>query len=578
MHELNFLPVILVLLLTAVIVVAIFRRLRMSPVLGYFAAGSILGSPFVNIVQADETSVFGEIGIIFLLFAIGLELTFARLKSMRSQVFGFGSLQVILTTAVISGFIVMGGYAIDASVVIGMAMAFSSTAIVLQVLAENRMQSTQVGRISLATLLMQDFAVVPLLVLIPLLAADKYSIMTALGSALFKAILALVGIFTIGRIFLRPLFRMIGGDNSAKNNELFIAATLLIALGAAWATERMGLSLALGAFLAGLLVAETEFQHQAEESITPFKGIFLGLFFMSVGMSINFDLIVEKLPKILLFTGVLITTKAFIITLLCLLFGFTVGSAIHAGLLLSQGSEFAFILFNLANSKNIIQHDLAATLMLVITFSMALTPLLSTLGGWLAEKIDKKDLINRRKILKELADISNHVIICGFGRVGKMVARLLEAEHVPYVSVDVDGKCVSDSRDEGYPVYFGDSSNPDILQTLGLGRAQAVIIAITNDITMRKTVKTIRNISEDVPIIVRDSDLSAQSQLLAIGANSVVPETYETGLQLGGAVLKTIGVSEYEVSRIKNKFRAGNYQQAIDLKENEEEEEAVTDN
>jgi len=155
---------------------------------------------------------------------------------------------------------------------------------------------------------------------------------------------------------------------------------------------------------------------------------------------------------------------------------------------------------------------------------------------------------------------------------------LLEAEHVPYVSVDVDGKCVSDSRDEGYPVYFGDSSNPDILQTLGLGRAQAVIIAITNDITMRKTVKTIRNISEDVPIIVRDSDLSAQSQLLAIGANSVVPETYETGLQLGGAVLKTIGVSEYEVSRIKNKFRAGNYQQAIDLKENEEEEEAVTDN
>lgn len=559
MHQLNFLPVILILLFAAVIVVAIFKHLKMSPVLGYFFAGSILGSPLISSVSKEDTEVFGEFGIIFLLFAIGLELTFARLKSMRTQVFGFGTLQILITTVIIATITLFSYPKISQAVVIGMALALSSTAIVLQVIAENRMQSTQVGRLSIAILLMQDFAVVPLLVLMPMTATNTYDIVKALGWSVGKATIALVGIFIAGRLFFRPLYRMISSDNAAKSNEIFIAATLFIALSAAWTTEQLGLSLALGAFFAGLLVAETEFQHQAEESIAPFKGLFLGLFFMTVGMSINLELIITNLPKILLITSALIFIKFIVVFVLSLLFKFSVGSAIHAGLLLAQGGEFAFILFNLGAHQKIISQDIAEILMLVITFTMALTPLLSSIGRWLAEKIDKKDIINKKTILKEISDIDKHVIICGFGRVGKMVARLLEAEHITYVAVDLDAKCVSDSRDEGFPVYFGDTSDVEILKVLGIDRAQAAIISITNDVTKRKAVKTIKQANADVPIVLRDNDLSEQEFWFSIGVSNVVPETYETGLQLGGAVLKSVGISEFEVSRIKNKFRAGNY-------------------
>jgi CPA2 family monovalent cation:H+ antiporter-2 len=578
MPHVAFLGDLLIILLAAVCVVAIFRRLSLSPVLGYFVAGSIIGTHGLGVVNPSDIAVFAEFGVVFLLFAIGLELTFDRLKSMRVHVFGFGTLQVVITSGVLAAALLPFGFDHKAVIVLGGGLAFSSTAIVMQVLAEARSQSTQVGRLALSTLILQDFAVVPMLVMIPLLAQDNGMILLAVTGAFGKAMIALVLILVFGRLLLRPLFRMIASDNMARSNELFVATTLLIALGAAWTTENLGLSLALGAFVAGVLVAETEFQHQAEESIAPFKGLLLGLFFMTVGMEINFRMILENFLNLLGWSLALIVVKASIIVVLCLLFRFSLGAAIHAGLLLAQGGEFAFVLVRLAAERGLLQADLAERLMLVVTMTMALTPLLSIIGQMIAQRLDKKARTDPRAVDKDIADMHNHVIIGGFGRVGKMVARLLEAEHVRYIAVDIDADKVETAREEGFPIYRGDSSHMEMLNRLGIHRATAVILTLDNEVTLRKAIRHIHQRYPSLPVILRVEDLSHLESFQESSEGGVliaVPETYETGLQLGGAVLKTVGISEFEISRIKNQFRAGNYvlAQRIDEEEDEEAED-----
>jgi CPA2 family monovalent cation:H+ antiporter-2 len=558
-HNTDTLLNILLIILSAVFVVAIFKKLKLSPVLGYFVAGSIIGENGREIVSSRELEFFGEIGVVFLLFAIGLELTFERLKAMRKHVFGFGSAQVLLTGLAIFGISRALGLSHSAAIIIGGGLALSSTAIVLQVIAENREQSTQVGRLSLAVLLMQDFAVVPLLVILPILGGEQSAVVKSMGEAILKAVLVLVMIFIIGRAFLRPVFHTISSSNSAKSNELFIATTLLIALGAAWATDFMGLSLALGAFVAGLLVAETEFQLQAEESIAPFKALLLGLFFMTVGMTINLKLAYENLSLIAFLSIAIILVKAVIIALLSVAFRFSWSVATHTGLLLAQGGEFAFILFRLASEQKIINDSLGQMLLLVVTITMAFTPLLGYFGKLISSKLDKSTDMAFEKNIKEIADLDNHVIILGFGRVGKMVARLLEAENVNYVAVDIDPEHVAEQRKDGFPLYLGDSSNIRMLKSVGIERCSSVIIAMENKMTLLKSAKAISQIFPYLPIVARSADLSRASEYYDAGVKVIVPETYETGLQLGGAVLKSIGISEFEVSRIKNQFRAGNY-------------------
>jgi len=568
-HNTDTLINILLIILSAVLVVAIFKKLKLSPVLGYFVAGSIIGENGQAIVSSKELEFFGEIGVVFLLFAIGLELTFERLKSMRKHVFGFGSAQVIITAVAIYIISRLCGMSNSASIIIGGGFALSSTAIVLQVIAENREQSTQVGRLSLAVLLMQDFAVVPLLVIVPILSGDEGTFFKSMGEAISKAFLVLLVIFVVGRAFLRPVFHSISSSNSAKSNELFIATTLLIALGAAWATDYMGLSLALGAFVAGLLVAETEFQLQAEESIAPFKALLLGLFFMTVGMTINLKLAYDNVMIIALITMTVLVLKTLIIFGLSKIFKFSIGVSIHSGLLLAQGGEFAFILFRLASEKNIVDDKISQILLLVITITMALTPLLAYIGKLIAEKLEDEIELDYEKNNTEIADLNNHVIILGFGRVGKMVARLLEAENVNYIAVDIDTEHVAEQRKEGFPVYLGDSSNIKLLKSVGIERCSSVIVAMENKVTLLKSAKVISHMYPYLPIVARSADLSRASEYYEAGVKVIVPETYETGLQLGGAVLKSIGVSEFEVSRIKNQFRAGNY---IRLPKQEDEE------
>ena len=576
MNKIEFLPSIVILISAAVFVVIVFKRFNLSPVLGYLVAGAAIGDHGFQIITADKTSILAEFGVVFLLFAIGLELSFERLKAMRKYVLGLGSLQVVITAIIISGSVVLFTNDTNAAILIGGGLALSSTAIVLQVLEETRNQSTQVGRISLAILLQQDFIVVPLLVIVPLLAkGNDVFILQAVGIAVLKAMIALVGIFIVGRIFLRPLFRLISSDKVETRNELFIAATLLIVLSAAWGTEYLGLSLALGAFVAGILVAETEFRTQAEESIHPFKGLLLGLFFMSVGMTIDAQEIYQQIDKIIIFSISLIIVKTLIITGLCLLFGFEKSVAIHSGLMLAQGGEFAFILFNLGMKNQIIDAQIGKILLLIVTCTMALTPLLAGLGRYIAAFIDGNTSSSSTKDIElGSSDLSNHVIIAGFSQIGKMVAKVLEAEDIHYIALDISDQLVAEELDSGFPIFRGDISQIDTLKAAGAERAMCVVIATENHITLRKSLKSISTNFPGLEVIVRTKDLSRSAELYEAGATVIVPVDYETGLQLGGAVLKSLHFSEHEIARIKNQFRAGNYVTAqvdedlFDAKEN----------
>ncbi|WP_040256474.1 cation:proton antiporter domain-containing protein [Rickettsia hoogstraalii] len=551
---------VIILLGTAVFIVAILKRLRLSPVLGYLIAGAAIGDHGLKIVTYDQTKLLGELGVVFLLFAIGLELSFERLKAMRRYVFGLGSLQVLTTAIVIAGAMVLIDGNSSAAIITGGGLALSSTALVMQVIEENLSQSTQIGRVSLAILLLQDLAVVPLLVIVPLLAGNnKASLAAALGIALLKAVTALLTIFIVGRVFLRPVFSFISSESN-NASELPISMTLLIVLSAAWATETFGLSLALGAFVAGVLVAETEFRLQAEESIYPFKSLFLGLFFMTVGMNIDALEMYEKISHILTLSIVLIGIKTLIITAFCILFGFNKGVAFYSGLLLSQGGEFGFILFSLGKDSGVLEESTADILLLVVTFTMALTPLLAALGKKIAEKVDK-GLGKTPTQMIELGarDLTNHIIIAGLGNTGKMVARVLEAEGISYVILDLDDDRVKEELSNGLPVFKGDVSQADTLKALGTERAFAIILTMNNQVTIKKSLKTISGNYQDIPVVVKLKNLKNAREFYDLGATTIIPESYETGLQIGGTVLKNIGISEQEINRIKVQFRLGNY-------------------
>ncbi|AFC70711.1 monovalent cation:proton antiporter-2 (CPA2) family protein [Rickettsia australis] len=551
---------VIILLGTAVFIVAILKRLRLSPVLGYLIAGAAIGDHGLKIVTYDQTKLLGELGVVFLLFAIGLELSFERLKAMRRYVFGLGSLQVLTTAIVIAGAMVLIDGNSSAAIITGGGLALSSTALVMQVIEENRSQSTQIGRVSLAILLLQDLAVVPLLVIVPLLAGNnKASLAAALGIALLKAVTALLTIFIVGRVFLRPVFSFISSESN-NASELPISMTLLIVLSAAWATETFGLSLALGAFVAGVLVAETEFRLQAEESIYPFKSLFLGLFFMTVGMNIDALEMYEKISHILTLSIALIGIKTLIITAFCILFGFNKGVAFYSGLLLSQGGEFGFILFSLGKDSGVLEEGTADILLLVVTFTMALTPLLAALGKKIAEKVDK-GLGKTPTQMIELGarDLTNHIIIAGLGNTGKMVARVLEAEGISYVILDLDDDRVKEELSNGLPVFKGDVSQADTLKALGTERAFAIILTMNNQVTIKKSLKTISGNYQDIPVVVKLKNLKNAREFYDLGATTIIPESYETGLQIGGTVLKNIGISEQEINRIKVQFRLGNY-------------------
>lgn len=556
MHTPEHLLQIVILLLAAVMIVGSFRLIHLSPVLGYLAAGTAIGPFGLRLIpEVQETSGIAEFGVIFLLFIIGMELSFERLRSMRTHVFGFGGAQFLITTLILATAIVsFGGDAITA-IIVASGLALSSTAIVLQVVSEQSQKSTQVGRLALATLILQDLAVIPLLVLVSLF-HDGGPIIPALAEAALKTLFALTFIFIVGRKFLRPLFRFIAG---LENTELFTAATMLVVLGVATATSMAGLSPALGAFMAGLLVAETEFKPQVEADILPFKQLLLGFFFMYVGMRLNVDMLRNEFLSIAGITVALMAFKALIILGLCRLFGFGMSTAIYCGLLLSQGSEFAFILFALAGEFNIIHNDMAQILLVVVTTSMALTPLAALVGKRISATLEQRLISRPSAMIEETLDLSNHVIISGFGRVGHTVARLLEAEGITYAAVDIDSFLVAKERKAGMPVYYGDTTRMHVLGALGINRARALIITHADIRVALQTVVTVREKSLTLPIIARARNIEQVQKLEQAGTTLAIAEMFETSLQLSGALLKELGVNDFEINRIIEMFRAEDY-------------------
>jgi CPA2 family monovalent cation:H+ antiporter-2 len=555
MHDASFLMDVLLLLAAAVAVVALFRRLNISPVLGYLAAGALIGPHgFSIIAHGDATAGIAEIGVVFLLFMIGLELSFERLRDMRRHVFGLGSMQFVFTGMLMMILLMLVWEKVWAiALVLGFGLALSSTAIVLQVVRERGWQSGQLGRLSLAVLLLQDLAVVPLLVVVPLLAKGSAADMAPLlGKALINGLLVMAAIIVIGRVLLRPIFRAIA---SVDSPEIFVAMTLLVVLGSSFATYSMGLSMALGAFLAGLLVAETEFHHQVEADILPFKGLFLGLFFMSVGMQLDLELLANETTLIVLSTVGLLVVKGAVLAMVCRLSGIRWPVAIQTGLLLSQGSEFAFILFGLAAESGLLATSLSQQLMVIVTLSMAVTPSLVAFGEKMVRWMEKRGTAQPQNILADTSDLDRHVILAGFGHVGQSLAQMLAMEGIAFVGIDTDAKVVAEQRKKQQPVYYGDTKRTDVLEAVGASRASVIVFTYTGGQELARSIAATKRAYPETLIAARAVHSANVEKLRRAGADVIVSEYLETSLQLGQAVLRAKGVNDIEARRIAQTMR-----------------------
>ena len=547
---------IVVFLVAAGILVPALSRLRISPVLGYLLVGALIG-PFglgllaeeypwlsiATITDLDGVRALAELGVIFLMFMIGLELSIERLWAMRRLVFGLGSLQVAVTGCAI-GLIAYGfGNSPAASIVLGACLALSSTAIVMQLLLEQRRLATPLGRTSFSILLMQDLAVVPLLFLVGVLGARLgEDVGLALLIALLRAGAVIAGVYVIGRVIVRPMFRMVARSHSA---ELFMAATLLMVIGTAAITAAAGLSMALGAFLAGLLLAETEYRHEIEVYIEPFKGLLLGLFFMSVGMHIDYRTVVDQPFWIAASVVGLFLVKSTITGLLCLAFKMPRHVSLEAGLLLGQGGEFAFVIVGLAMTLGLMPFEAGQFMLIVAGLSMLVTPLVAIAASRVAEFIREKTAAPADEP-EELAlqGLEGHVVIVGFGRVGQTISAVLDAEGASYVALDIDPMNVSAARSRGLPVFFGDASRPEMLKRVYIENAAALVVTLDNENKADRIVELARRQRPDLIIHARARHSSHAARLLALGTNEVVPETLEASLQIAGRLLQALGTSE----------------------------------
>ncbi len=557
MPESNFLLDILFLLVAAVLIVPVTQRLRLSPILGYLAAGALIG-PYGLAVLADVEGIetLAKFGVVFLLFMIGLELSVERLRVMARLVFGLGSTQVVVCAVAFGALAVWWGETTPVAVLIGAGLALSSTALVLQILVERGELANRVGRTSLGVLLFQDLAVGPLLLLVGMLGKEAASIPMILGLTAAKAVFALAAIFIIGRLLLRPVYRAIA---STANPEILSAMTLLIVLGIGWATEQIGISMALGALLAGMMLAETEYRHHVAADIQPLRAIFLGLFFMTVGMLIDLPFILENVAIVGMLVAVILLVKASLITVLCRGFGYPWFRSLRIGLLLAQGGEFSFILFGVGMQLGVLPEATAQLLLAAVALTMALTPLLAFLGARLSKAMVAAPEPEIEEIAEETERLRGHVIIAGFGRQGQTVARLLTEQGVPYVAVDMDAHNVALWRAQKLPVYFGDASRLDVLQAAGASRALAALIAINGTQATERTLAFLRRNFPDLRIIVRAHDYNHGRALEAAGATAAVSETLEASLQLAGTVLRSVGTSEENIHTLMEDARRDNY-------------------
>jgi monovalent cation:H+ antiporter-2, CPA2 family len=541
----------LVVLGTAGIVVPIVSRLGFSPTLGYLVAGAILGplglGSFIRpypilywftVGEAKNVEGIAQLGVVFLLFLIGLELSFQRLLTMRRYVFGLGGLQVLITAALIFGVARMAGQQPAAALIIGTSLSLSSTAIVLELLSKQERLTTGVGRTSFSVLLAQDLAVIPLLMFVSILAAGPgQSVLTSLGTALLQAAIALAAIVLFGRVLMRRLFRLVA---TTRSRDLFIAIVLFVIVGAGVIAYEAGLSMALGAFVAGLLLAETEYRKAIEATVEPVKSLLLGIFFFTVGMEIDYR---ELLHEPLLLAGgvaALIAAKSFILMGLGRLFRLSWPVAVESGLLLGPGGEFAFVGIGMAAAAGLIDAATASFTLAVTSITMLLTPMLSFTGRRIGARLGPS-AATAAELTVRPSSAKNHAIVVGYGRVGKVVCALLKEHGIPYIAADLDAPAVTRDRREGHDVFYGDAADLRFLEACGLSTAAGVIITIHTQSAIDDVVEQVRSMRPDILIVSRARDEAHASHLYSLGATDAVPETIEASLQLSEAALVGLG-------------------------------------
>jgi len=560
----GFFAQLLLLLGVTVAVVLVFRRLHIPSSLAYLLVGVLLG-PFTAgpVVDGGQIRLLAEFGIVFLLFTIGLNFSLPQLHALRHQVLGLGTAQVALTTAVVGLGAWLLGLPGAAAFVIGAVFAQSSTTIISKQLAEQAEDNTRHGRLGTAMSVFQDVTAVPFVVIIPVLgmAAGASALAGALGVALGKAILALALVFLTGRWLLRPLFHLV---TQRRSSELFTLSVLFVCLGAAWITHAFGLSMAFGAFLAGMVLGETEFRHQVESAIRPFRDVLLGLFFIGIGMLFDPGTLPALWDVALMGTAVLLGVKALLVWAIVRMSGLDSVTALRTGLLLAVGGEFGFALIALALGSGVLDSETGQVALTSVLFSMVLAPILIRFNGpiaaWFSGASRQRKQGDRPvPATAATAHFQDHVVICGYGRVGQSVAHLLENQRLPYVALDLDAERVRQAHAAGEPVFYGDASEPDMLEAVGIERAKLIVICSEAVADSMRIVLQARAMNATLPIMVRTRDESHTDALRKAGADEVVPETLEAGLMIASQALLKMQVPLGRVMRLVQEQRATRY-------------------
>jgi monovalent cation:H+ antiporter-2, CPA2 family len=555
----------LILLASGVAGVVIFRYFGLPPILGYLAIGVLIGPHALGVANDSATVKYlAEFGVVFLMFSIGLEFNLHKLRAMRSIVFGLGGSQVILTIllAVPASFLINWAYPISwqAAVALGGALAMSSTAIVTKLISDRSELETEHGRNVIGILLFQDLAVVFLLILIPSLGSNPTDLFLALTTASIKITVALVLIFVIGKTLMSRWFSVV---TKLRSQELFMLNLLLVVLGMSALTEHFGLSLALGAFLAGMLIAETPYRHQVEEDVKPFRDVLLGLFFITVGMLLDFQVIYQQWKLVLLLLIGPLIFKFGLIALLSRAFGSSPGISIRTGLCLAQAGEFGFVLLNQIDGLHLIDPELSQAVLAAMLLSMFGAPFLIQYSDRIAMRFSSNEWLLQSLALTRVAAKSvrteNHVVICGFGRSGQSLARMLDQEKIPYIALDMDPERVKEAAAAGDNVVYGDASRENYLVAVGLARAKAVVITYADTPATLKVLHQVEHLRPGMTVLVRTKDDADLAKLQAAGATEVVPELIEGSLMMASHVLLIMGVPMRKVVRRVTSAREARY-------------------
>ncbi len=551
----NSLQSVLVLLASSVLAVAVCRALKLPAMIGYVATGLVLGPHALGLVSdRDQISHLAEFGVVFLMFSIGLEFSLPKLRAMRREVFGLGSAQVAITIAGCVALALVAGGAWQAGLAIGAVVAMSSTAVVSKLLTERMELDTPHGRSIFGVLLFQDLAVVPLLILVPVLGQPAAGIGAAIALALAKGAFVLAVLVFAGPRIMRAWFGLVARRKSA---ELFMLNVLLVILGMAFLTSLAGLSLALGAFLAGMLISETEYRYRVEDEIKPFRDVLLGLFFVTVGMMLDLRLVLEQAWLVLLLLLLLVGLKFALIGALARAFGAAPGAALRVALALAQGGEFGFVLLAQAGAAGVVGDRLGQPLLAAMILSMIATPFLIGASNRIVLRFASSEWMLRSLEMHRVAvrtlETERHVIILGYGRNGQHVARLLDAEKLPYIALDLDPERVREAALAGDTVVFADSSRREALIAAGVLRAAAVVVTFAESAESLRAVAHVQSLNPSLPIIARARDDADIARLAAAGASEIVPEALESGLMLASHTLVWVGVP---LNRVVRRMRA----------------------